>query len=430
MSKLKLLFLIFFFFNLNSCAYFEEEEDKILPGKRESIFSNEDELIVKTSKKITIDEPFSIYSWNQQYQNTRNHLFHFKSKPNLKLIKRIELGDLNFKNIEYIVSPVINGNVIFYSDNSFNIFAKNLTNGKTIWKIKLENEKSENFSFVGGLSLDEKFLYVTTGLGNVYCIDILKAKIEWTKSFLIQFSRPPLAYENKLFVISDDNQTFALNKLNGETLWAHTGNIEEISIIGGSKPIIEENILIVTYSSGEIYALNDSDGSTIWLDNLSSHSFFVKSNVNDIQAPATIVKDNVYVPSFSEKLMVYDLKTGREKWNIKVSSINPLVISADTMFILDTSGKLLCLDKTNGKLLWAVQLKISNKGEEINWYGPLLSTNKLLVVNSKGLVLSLSPFTGRILSKTKFDEGILTNPFQVKENIFLISEEGTLFILG
>ena len=159
-------------------------------------------------------------------------------------------------------------------------------------------------------------------------------------------------------------------------------------------------------------------------------SFFVKSNVNDIQAPATIVKDNVYVPSFSEKLMVYDLKTGREKWNIKVSSINPLVISADTMFILDTSGKLLCLDKTNGKLLWAVQLKISNKGEEINWYGPLLSTNKLLVVNSKGLVLSLSPFTGRILSKTKFDEGILTNPFQVKENIFLISEEGTLFILG
>ena len=59
--------------------------------------------------------------------------------------------------------------------------------------------------------------------------------------------------------------------------------------------------------------------------------------------------------------MVYDLKTGREKWNIKVSSINPLVISADTMAILDTSGKLLCLDKANGKLLWAVQLKISNK---------------------------------------------------------------------
>ncbi len=428
--KIRFLILIFLFFNLNSCAYFEEEEDKILPGKRESIFSNEDEVIVKTNKKIIIGEPFSIYSWNQEYQNTRNHLFHFKSKPNLKLLKRIDLGDLNFENIEYIVSPVINGNVIFYSDSNFNIYAKNLENGKTIWKIKLSNEKFENFSFVGGLSLDEKFLYITTGLGNVYCIDILKAKIEWTKSFLIQFSRPPLVFGNKVFIVSDDNQTFALNKLNGETIWSHIGNIEEISIIGGSKPIIDKNILIVTYSSGEIYALNENDGSTIWFDNLSSSSFFVKSNVNDIQAPATIEKDNVYVPSFSDKLMVYDLKTGREKWDIKVSSINPLVISAETMFLLDTSGKLLCLDKTDGKLLWAVQLRISKKGEEINWYGPLLSTNKLLVVSSDGLVLSLSPFTGKILSKTKFDERILTNPFQVKENIFLISEEGTLFILG
>ena len=53
---------------------------------------------------------------------------------------------------------------------------------------------------------------------------------------------------------------------------------------------------------------------------------------------------------FSEKLMVYDLKTEREKWNIKVSSINPLVISADTMFILDTSGKL-CLDKNKRKII-------------------------------------------------------------------------------
>ncbi len=430
MSKVKFLILILVFFHLNSCAYFDEEEDTILPGKRESIFSDQDEVIVKANKRIVIDEPFTIYSWNQQYQNIRNHLFHFKSKPNLKLLKKIDLGDLNFKNIEYIVSPVINGNIIFYSDNNFNLYAKNLKNGKTIWKIKLKKEKSESFSFVGGMSLDDKFLYITTGLGNIYCVDILKAKIQWTKSLRIQFSRPPLTYKNKLFVISDDNQTFALNKLSGETLWSHIGNIEEISIIGGSKPIIDENILIVTYSSGEIYALNENDGSTIWLDNLSSSSFFVKSNVNDIQAPATIEGDNVYVPSFSDKLIVYDLKTGKEKWDIKVTSINPLVISGDTMFILDTSGKLLCLDKINGKLLWAVQLRVSKKGEEIIWYGPLLSTNKLLVIGSDGLVLSLSPFTGKILSKTKFNEKILTNPFQVKENIFLISEEGTLFILG
>ena len=99
------------------------------------------------------------------------------------------------------------------------------------------------------------------------------------------------------------------------------------------------------------------------------------------------------------------------------------------MYVLDTTGKLMCLEKESGKLTWAVQLKIKNK-KEIAWYGPLLSTNKLILISSDGLVLSLSPFTGKILSKINFNENILSNPIQVKEKIYLISKQGTLFIMG
>ena len=70
------------------------------------------------------------------------------------------------------------------------------------------------------------------------------------------------------------------------------------------------------------------------------------------------------------------------------------------------------------------------KNKDVVWFGPLLSTNKLILVSSDGLVLSLSPFSGKILSKIKFDESFLNNPIQVKENIYLISKQGTLFILG
>ena len=75
-------------------------------------------------------------------------------------------------------------------------------------------------------------------------------------------------------------------------------------------------------------------------------------------------------------------------------------------------------------------IKNKKKNKEIVWFGPLLSTNKLILVSSDGLVLSLSPFSGKILSKIKFDESFLNNPIQVKENIYLISKQGTLFILG
>ena len=90
----------------------------------------------------------------------------------------------------------------------------------------------------------------------------------------------------------------------------------------------------------------------------------------------------------------------------------------------------MCIDNENGKLLWAVQLKISLKGEEIVWYGPLLSSNKLILGNSQGKVISISPFTGKLLSKIDFSEELVANPMHLGEKIILISKKGTLFVLG
>ena len=50
-----------------------------------------------------------------------------------------------------------------------------------------------------------------------------------------------------------------------------------------------------------------------------------------------------------------------EKWDLKLSSVNPLVISGEVIYVLDTSGKLMCLKKESGELIWAVQLKMKKK---------------------------------------------------------------------
>ena len=126
-------------------------------------------------------------------------------------------------------------------------------------------------------------------MGNIYSINAENGKILWKKKLLVQFSRPPLVFKNKIIVVSDDNQTFALNTKDGNLMWSHVGNLEEVSIIGGSKPVVTENIVIVSYSSGEIYALDHNDGTLIWFDNVTSGNFFSKSSLNDIQSPISIV---------------------------------------------------------------------------------------------------------------------------------------------
>ena len=416
--------------SFNEIASLFEEKEVKLPGKRENVFDFKDNIIVKANKKILVDKPQPIDSWNQQFQNPRNHLSHFKSKPVLKLKRKISLGNILFEKINLIVQPVNLGENIFYVDKDFNIISRNHMTGKLNWKTNLEREKKEKILFLGGMSLVGNSLVVTSGLGNIYLIDSNTGKKEWKKNFLVQFSRPALIFKNKVFAVSDDNQTFCLNLKNGEIIWNHIGNLEEVSIIGGSKPAAIDNTVVLSYSSGEIYALDENDGSLIWFDNVGSSNYFSRSALNDIQSPLSIVNNKVYSPTFSDKLLVYDLNDGSKIWELKISSINQVIISGEALYIIDTLGKLLCLDSKTGKLLWSVQLKTNDDGEEIRWYGPLLTSNKLLVANSFGTILSLSPFTGKTLSKLNFDEGFVLSPFQIKNEVFLITKKGTIFILG
>lgn len=427
LGKILITFLLFSTFT--SCSWFDEEEE-ILPGKRQAVFEFDNDIILKSNEKIFIGDSVATENWTQQYQNERNHLFHFKSKKSLKLTKRLKLKDIAFDKIDDVTIPVFSKDKVFYADNDYNIYSMNIDNGKKNWKTQLKKEKDEKLPFIGGFALYDNSLIVTTGLGNVYLINSRNGEIMWFKKFLVQFSRPPLVQNDKIYVVSDDNQTFTLKLTDGNLMWTHSGNLEEVSIIGGSKPVIHNNILIVSYSSGEIYALNASDGTLLWFDNITSGNFFNKSSLNDIQSPISIVENRVFVPTFSDKFIAYDLSNGSELWNVKLSSINPIVISGKSIYIIDTTGRLLCIDKNVGKLLWAVQLKISEKGEEISWYGPLLTSNKLILGSSNGLVLSISPFTGKLLSKVNFSEELVANPIQIGEEIILISKEGTLFILG
>ena len=102
--------------SFNEITSFFKEEEVRLPGKRENVFDFKDDIIVKANKKILIDKPVKIDSWSQQFHNSRNHLFHLKSKSVLKLKRKISLGNILFEKINIIGQPVNLGDNIFYAD--------------------------------------------------------------------------------------------------------------------------------------------------------------------------------------------------------------------------------------------------------------------------------------------------------------------------
>ena len=188
LGKILITFLLFSTFT--SCSWFDEEEE-ILPGKRQAVFEFDNDIILKSNEKIFIGDSVATENWSQQYQNERNHLFHFKSKKSLKLIKRLKLKDIAFDKIDDVTIPVFSKDKVFYADNDYNIYSMNIDNGKKNWKTQLKKEKDEKLPFIGGFALYDNSLIITTGLGNVYLINSINGEILWFKNFSLKSRRKP-----------------------------------------------------------------------------------------------------------------------------------------------------------------------------------------------------------------------------------------------
>ena len=52
---------------------------------------------------------------------------------------------------------------------------------------KLSEESDEEIFFTGGLGINDDTLFVSSGIGNLYSINLNTREINWKKVFLVQY---------------------------------------------------------------------------------------------------------------------------------------------------------------------------------------------------------------------------------------------------
>ena len=423
-----MLFLFVALFFLNACSYFDEEEIK-LPGKREAVFEKKSQKLIKSKKSVFLPKPIDLKNWPLHNHNVSNNLTHFLSNEKLKIKWEKEASYSGSKSDFFVAKPIIYKNRIYSVLANSVISVRDVISGKKIWEKKLSEESDEDIFFTGGVGINDETLFVSTGIGNLYSINLSTREINWKKKFSSPVSAPPLIFSNKVFVVTDDNQTIALEKSSGQEIWSHSGSLENVSIIGGVSPSLKDNVLYVTYTSGEIFALNSQSGSILWFENIALGTIATRNLIFDIQSSPVIHKDKLLVSSYINKFLAMSLTDGEKIWEIELSTINPIITAGDYIYLLDTENKLHCIDLTDGTILWTVQLKIQNKKKSLRWAGPLLTSNQIIIASSEGVILSISPFNGKILGQIDTDHEFITNPILSDKSIFLTTNKGTLLAL-
>ncbi len=420
---------------------FGEEDTYILPGERVAVLTRTNDFASGStdfddlpSKRVVLPRPVVNSSWPQEGGSASRFMGHLAASGPLLKQWQTNIGEGSDSERRLLSRPIIADGRVYTIDAESTISAFDFETGSRLWSVDSGSDIDEEETFGGGLAHHNGRIFATTGFAHVIALDAANGEEIWRMELAGPMRAAPTVSDGLVFVVTIDNQAFALDENTGERLWSHAGVTEVASILGGASVAVAGDVVILPYSSGEIYALRAASGRELWRENLGTGDYFdALSSIADIAGLPVISDNRVFVISHSGRMVALDLRSGSRLWERNIGGIQTPWVAGDYLYVLANTGQLLCLRLRDGHSVWKMRLRpfedMEDREDRIVWHGPVLAGDRLIVVGSNEEILSISPYTGRLLGRAEISGSLTIIPSIAGETVFLLNEEADLYAL-
>ena len=329
-------------------------------------------------------------------------------------------------------SPVMSDGRIYVVDTTARVTAFDANTGAQIWSNALEIEKDGKPSrFGGGVSATGTNVFATNGVGDVASLAADTGAIAWKKRPAGPLRGAPTLSNGNVYVMTQDNQIYALRQSDGEAQWNEAGPVSASGIFGVGAPAAAQGTILAGYSSGELAAYRYENGRSLWSDTLSRTAMSTSvSTLTDIDADPVIDRGRVFALGKGGRMASYELVSGQRIWEINIAGISTPVTSGEWVFVMTDEARLLCVARSTGKIRWISKLQRykneKKKKKPISWYGPVLAGGRLVIANSHGAVWSVAPDEGTATEILDVGNDVSLAPIVAKNILYVLDDSGRI----
>ena len=413
-------------------AWFGGGEEPPLPGERVSVMLLERELIADpnlATLPIELPPPQRNDSWPQNGGVATHAMHHLAAADQLGLAWRADIGAGSPNAGQLLARPVVAEGRVFTMDAEGTIRAFDAETGAPVWTY--EQEATDGL-IGGGLAYANGWLFATLSSGEVLGLDVASGAEVWTQPLAVPLRAAPTVAEDRVLVLTADNQLYALDGTTGRPVWRHAGFLEGAGLLGGPSPAVDRGLVVVPYSSAEVFALRLDNGRPLWSDTVERpRRTQALDEITDIEGMPVIEGDMVYVAGYGGQMAAIDVRRGIRTWDLDVASTDTPWLAGDFIYLLTTRGEVVCLLRANGRVRWVSPLpRFTNPDDPgstaIIWSGPILVGDRLLVVGSNGQAVTMSPYNGEILGRQELPGPAVIAPVAAQGMVYVVTENAEL----
>ncbi|OCG13616.1 outer membrane protein assembly factor BamB [Gilliamella sp. App6-5] len=385
MKLSKYLFVGVFVFSLAGC----------------SLFGREDE-IVQIAPSPKVDNQFSI---QQVWKNSTAGNTHIYSL----------LGPINYDNAIYVAS------------RSGQVKAIDLVSGHTLWDVNLSQStlfSSKTALFSGGVSADDKYVYVGSERAVVYALDRNNGKVVWEKTVKGEVLARPVSSDGKLIIHTANGILQGLNRDTGDYLWDVSFDVPALSLRGNSTPTIAHGAAIVGDDNGRVNAYFINDGQLIWQQRISQPSGSTEiAKLNDVDSTPVVEGNLVYSVGYNGSLVALDLSNGQTVWRKGLGSTHSFAVDTNRLFVVDQNDNVQAIAKNGGGELWT-QSNLTHR----QLTDPVIYQKYVVFGDFEGYLYWLNAENGELAAKTQVSSsGLISKPIVVDNKLIVQAKNGDIY---
>ena len=313
--------------------------------------------------------------------------------------------------------PTTDGETVYAASFNGNVLAVNANNGRKIWK------QSFDFSFTAGPTYKDGILVLGTNNGELINIDSMTGEILWTTTVSSEILAPVAIKDDQIFVRSVDGNLTAVLSDNGSLVWTANHRVPRLSLRGTTSPEIFANAVLSGFDDGKVSAYDLVDGSLLWETMLTPPGGRTEiEKINDIDAPMTIVGNELYVGSYQGALAALALESGDIIWLTEASIYTGMAVDENAVFVSESDGSVMALSRFTGRERW-------KKDNLLNRYpsAPVIIGDSIIVGDLEGYLHWLDKESGETQQRISIGKDKISSvPLVMKDTVIVQTDGGNL----